>query len=138
MRSSALRRAPKPPPDPAGCSWARGARGAASPYREPQRGGGRAGRPARKENVLPAEAAVSRAHFLGSTSAAGRLAGGCLTGQGRRALTSLCDSSWNGHSLGCRELWLFPPFRHDPVQKCQMQLPGRTGIFGTLTSCPPR
>lgn len=52
--------------------------------------------------------------------------------------SSLCDSCRNGYSLGKGGRKLFPCFRHDPFQKCQTQLPGRTGIFGAVNSCPPR
>lgn len=87
--------------------------------------------PARKENLLPAEAALSPTCLSGAPSPRDRPAQACATGRG--ILTLLRESSWNGHSLGPEERRLFPPFRHNPIQKCPMQLPGRTGIFGAVT-----
>lgn len=89
--------------------------------------------PARKENLL-AEAARSPACLPGAPSPRDRPAQACTMGGGRGTLTLLRDSRRNGHSLGREGRKLFPPFRHDPIHKCPMQLPGRTGIFGALNS----
>lgn len=96
-------------------------------------GGRAAAWPARKENLLPTEAARILACLRGAPSPRDRPAQAWATGRGRGTLTLLRDSSRNGHSLGRR---LFPPFGHDPIQKCPMQVPGRTGIFRALNSCP--
>lgn len=89
--------------------------------------------PARKENLLPAEAALSPACLLGAPSLRDCPAQACATGLGQGILTLLRESSRNGHSLGHKGRRLFPPFRHNPIPKCPMQLPGRTGIFGAVT-----
>lgn len=125
-----------PRPGPSRPGWLQlgeeGGGRAASPHSgasEGRRGaeGGRAAAwPARKENLLPTEAARILACLRGAPSPRVRPAQAWATGRGRGTLTLLRDSSRNGHSLGRR---LFPPFGHDPIQKCPMQVPGRTGIF---------
>nr|XP_008538963.1 PREDICTED: uncharacterized protein LOC103564802 [Equus przewalskii] len=138
IRGSAPRPAPRP------CRLA--AAGRRGPVERPRptgslkgaQGGRAAAWPARKENLLPAEAVPSPARLLGSPSPRDRPALAWPTGRGRGTLDSLRDSCRNGHSLGRRGCRLFPPFRHDPIQKSQMKLPGRTGIFGALNSWPSR
>lgn len=125
------------PPVPPGCSWTTGMaveRPRPTGSLKGAEGGRAAAWPARKENLLPAEAARSPACLPGAPSPRDHPAQACTTGRGRGTLTLLRDPSRNGHSLGREGRRLFPPFRHDPIQKCPMQLPGRTGIFGALNT----
>lgn len=124
---------------PAGCSRVWGTGKAASPDREPQgvERGRAAAWPARKKSCFQRKRLW--VPLASSTlSPRNRPAQACTTGRGRGTLTSLSYSSWNGHSLGRGGRTLSPPFRHDPIQKCQTQLPGTTEIIGALNSCPSR
>lgn len=136
VRGTAPRPAPRPLPSRVSAAGRRGWRASGLAPQWSLRGaeGGRAAAwPARKENLLPTEATRIPACLRGAPSPRDRPAQACATGRGRGTLTLLRDSSRNEHALGRR---LFPPFGHDPIQKCPMQVPCRTGIFRALNSCP--
>lgn len=130
-----------PRPGPSGEGWLQlgeGAGGAASPHREAEGGRAAAG-PARKEKLLPAEATHGPARLRGALCLPGTV-GPRPASQGGRPrdthITSRLQSKWA--LSGPRGRTRFPLFRLDPIQKCQTQLPGSTGIFGALNSGPHR
>lgn len=124
---------------PRGCGQGReGWSGGRAPPETPERrrGGRAAAGPARKENLLPAEAvrsplALSALRLLG----VGRPGPAPPIGEEGRALHVATTA---GTALSRRERGLVSPFLSHPLRKCPMQLPGRAGISGAPSSCPPR